>query len=192
MANRLKYPPNLPLVGVLKSFMDGQVTPVVSVFGDLEIKEEIMMDNKVTWDFSKGTLTTQEINYVENQLEVKFPQDYIEVVSKHNGGFPEPDTFTMNTWEEMMNNLINLKADADHNIFKMIDAVSDRLVSGLIPFGRDAGGNLICFDYRTSEMPTIVFWDHEIAGGGELEKAVTFICDNFTEFLNMLHESIDD
>ncbi|WP_321383465.1 SMI1/KNR4 family protein [uncultured Enterococcus sp.] len=150
------------------------------------------MNIKVSWDFSKGPLTAQEINYVENQLEVKFPQDYIDVVSKHNGGFPEPDNFTVGTREEMMNNLINLKADADYNIFQMIDAVSDRLVSGLIPFGRDAGGNLICFDYRTNEVPTVVFWDHEIAGGGELERAITFVCDNFTEFLNMLHEPEDE
>lgn len=114
------------------------------------------------------------------------------IVSERNGGFPDPDTFLMSSREEMLNNLINLKSDTDYNIFQMIDAVSDRLVSGIVPFGRDAGGNLICFDYRSGNEPTVVFWDHEIAGGGEPERAISFICNSFTEFLNMLHESADE
>ncbi|MFD2388047.1 SMI1/KNR4 family protein [Enterococcus rivorum] len=116
----------------------------------------------------------------------------MEVVSKYNGGFPEPDTFVINSREEMINNLINLKADINYNIFQIVEAVSDRLVSGIIPFGRDAGGNLICFDYRSSQNPTIVFWDHEIAGGGDLEEAITPICETFTDFLNMLHEASEE
>lgn len=149
------------------------------------------MNNKVIWNFSKGRLTTQEIGYVEDKLGIKFPLDYVEVVSTYNGGFPEPDTFIVDSREEMINNLINLKVAADYNIFQMIEAVSDRLDVGLVLFGRDAGGNLICFDYRSGNDPTIVFWDHEIAGNGERDKAISFICNTFTEFLNKLHESED-
>lgn len=150
------------------------------------------MKNKIIWEFSEGKLTNQEVEKVETELKIKFPKDYIEVVLENDGGFPDPNVFFMNSNEESFNNLINLKADAEYNIFKTMDMVRDRLVDGIVPFGDDPGGNLICFDYRTNEVPTIVFWDHEIAGGGDLEKAITFVCNSFTDLLNMLHEPLDD
>lgn len=150
------------------------------------------MSNKLTWKYSKGTVTDQEIIQVENQLKIKFPQDYIKVVSKNDGAYPSLHAFCVNSHEEMLNNLLSFGEDPYINILTALENVSDRLINRVIPFGEDAGGNLICFDYRTSEVPTIVFWDHEIAGGGELERAITFVCDNFTEFLNMLHEPEDD
>ncbi|MGC6769363.1 SMI1/KNR4 family protein [Enterococcus sp. LJL51] len=58
--------------------------------------------------------------------------------------------------------------------------VSDRLVPGILPFGRDPGGNMICFDYRSGDNQIVVFGDYEVAGGGELERAISPICNTFT------------
>ncbi|MBL1227057.1 SMI1/KNR4 family protein [Enterococcus sp. BWR-S5] len=150
------------------------------------------MSNKLTWKYSKGMVTDQEISKVENQLKIKFPKDYIEVVESNDGAYPSLHAFSMNSQEEMLNNLLSFSEAPYINILTTFENMSDRLVDGIIPFGEDAGGNLICFDYRSSEVPTVVFWDHEIAGGGELEKAITSICNNFTEFLNMLHEFVEE
>lgn len=150
------------------------------------------MSSKITWDFSKGKLSTQEINQVEHQLKIKFPKDYLEIVINNDGGYPSPNDFLLNNRLEMINNLISFKISDSSNILGTMEAVSDRLIEGIIPFGDDPGGNLICFDYRSSDNPTVVFWDHEIAGGGELEKAISFICDNFTDFLDMLYEAPEE
>lgn len=83
------------------------------------------MSNEIIWEFSKGGLTA----------------------------YPEPNVFDLNSSEEEFNNLINLDNTTENNIFQILEAVSDRLVDGAIPFGRDSGGNLICFDYRTNEVP---------------------------------------
>lgn len=150
------------------------------------------MSNKITWHNTEGKLTNQEINEVEEQLNIRFPKDYLEVVSNNDGGYPNVNVFKLNNGEEMLNNLISFKTSSYSNILETLEAVSDRLPKKVIPFGEDPGGNLICFDYRSSDEPTVVFWDHEIAGAGEFEKAISFVSDSFTDFLNMLHEPIDE
>ena len=61
---------------------------------------------------------------------------------------------------------------------------------GLIPFGENGSGDMICFDYRkdrTTDNPPIVIWNHDMG----LEHRVVFIANNFEEFINMLHEPED-
>lgn len=150
------------------------------------------MDNNIIWKYVNEQLTNQEISQVEDQLNIKFPKDYLEVVINNDGGYPSPNDFILNHSLETFNNLISFKTTDSSNIIETIEAVSDRLIEGVIPFGEDPGGNLICFDYRNNTMPTVVFWDHEIAGGGSLDKAISFVCENFTEFMDMLHEAPEE
>ncbi|PGZ06488.1 1,3-beta-glucan synthase regulator, partial [Bacillus cereus] len=73
------------------------------------------------------------------------------------------------------------------------------------PFAFDPAGNLICFDYKNhKEDPIVVFWEHEGAWEKEAlmasegikeeeaeERArenVFYIANDFTEFLNKLHD----
>lgn len=150
------------------------------------------MSDRVIWKYVNEPLTNQEISQVEENLDIKFPKDYLEIVMNNDGGYPSPNDFLLNNRLEMFNNLISFKISDSSNILETMEAVSDRLIEGIIPFGDDPGGNLICFDYRSSDNPTVVFWDHEIAGSGELEKAISFICDNFTDFLDMLYEAPEE
>ena len=65
-----------------------------------------------------------------------------------------------------------------------------RFEDGLIPFGENGGGDMICFDYRndkTTDNPPIVIWNHDMG----LKHRVVFIANNFDEFINMLHEPED-
>ncbi|MPQ45127.1 SMI1/KNR4 family protein [Clostridium tarantellae] len=57
-----------------------------------------------------------------------------------------------------------------------------------MPIAEDPFGNLICFDYRTTNKPTIVFLDHEKAFNNK-NLALCKICNSFNELLAMLHES---
>jgi len=58
---------------------------------------------------------------------------------------------------------------------------------GVIPFSRDGGGNLICFDYReTPDHPTVVFWDHE-----KCDDPPLYVASSFTDFLNKLYDDPD-
>lgn len=64
----------------------------------------------------------------------------------------------------------------------------NRLIEKVIPFAEDLFGNMICFDYRNNSQPLIVFWEHEKAFSDK-ESAITHICNNFAELLNMLYET---
>ncbi|MDR1488613.1 MAG: SMI1/KNR4 family protein [Holosporales bacterium] len=57
----------------------------------------------------------------------------------------------------------------------------------LIPFGDTGGGDFICFDYRNhdGDNPPIILWTHDVYDNS---KRISFIANNFEEFINMLHE----
>ena len=56
----------------------------------------------------------------------------------------------------------------------------------LIPIVALFGGDFICLDYtKSKENPSICIWYHEASY--ELDPAVEFVANNFTEFLKMLH-----
>ncbi|MDL5142231.1 T7SS effector LXG polymorphic toxin [Bacillus atrophaeus] len=68
------------------------------------------------------------------------------------------------------------------------DYQDGRILPGIVPFACDPFGNEICFDYRLNkENPSVVFWDHEIAYE-DPDKALSHICDSFTELVNKLYE----
>jgi hypothetical protein len=62
---------------------------------------------------------------------------------------------------------------------------------GLVVFADTGCGDLICFDYRQgtdNPNPSIVYWFHEAEPG----KDVSFIANNFEEFLGMLTQPEDE
>jgi hypothetical protein len=52
----------------------------------------------------------------------------------------------------------------------------------IVPFGEDGGGNYICFDFRASDAPSVVFYFHELPGVDGIMK----VCDSFGAFLERL------
>lgn len=145
------------------------------------------MANQIKWNFVKNDIGYEIVNSIEEVFTIQFPIDYIECVISNNGGYPKPDRFTIKENEEVFNNLINLNLQTEYNIIETYNNVKDRLVEKVIPFADDPFGNLICFDYRKGNVPTIVFWEHEKAYKDK-ENAIKYVCDSFTDLLNMLHE----
>ncbi len=144
------------------------------------------------WNWSKNNLTTDDVKKVEQILGETFPKDFVQCVLKNNGAYPELPNFIVNGQLEMLNNLLSLNLSDEGNILRMFELIQDRLPNKVIPFGRDAGGNMICFDYRKDKNnPTVVFWNHEVASQ-DVEKSIKFISNTFEEFLSMLHEADEE
>lgn len=85
-----------------------------------------------------------------------------------------------NQYSQKSIELLKLNEDLDWNVkYKFED--------GLIPFGENGGGDMICFDYRknknTDDSP-IVIWNHDMG----LDHKVVFVANNSEEFVNMLYE----
>ncbi|WP_250675813.1 SMI1/KNR4 family protein [Paraclostridium ghonii] len=146
------------------------------------------MSKNLRWICENDNVKMETILKVENMFDVKFPKDYIEIVMKNDGGYPNPNRFDLNGNEEVFNNLLSFDKEDCSNIIDNYNDVKNRLIEKIIPFAEDPFGNLICFDYRNNEHPVIVFWEHEKAFNDK-ELAISYLCNSFTELLLILHES---
>ena len=165
--------------------------------------EQRVMNNldakNVLTDYGKGHLDF--IVNVENCFHVKLPDAYIKFILAHNGASLVNDVFDYDdpNYKDGRNAdaLAFMKVEA---IQLRIDTVKSgeepdwpieyRFEDGLIPFGDNGGGDMICFDYRhdkTTNNPPIVIWNHDMG----FDHRVVFVANNFEEFINMLHEPED-
>ncbi|MGG1534172.1 MULTISPECIES: SMI1/KNR4 family protein [Brevibacillus] len=146
------------------------------------------MTTEVSWLFPKRPLDTEEIKSIEQQLGIIFPKDYVDCVKQNNGGQPDPDTFYVGDREAVFSSLIPLNQEESRNVLTVKRKLAERLPEGVVPFADDPFGNYLCFDYRRNQEPKIGIWDHE-RGVSDKEKALTLICDTFTELVGMLTKS---
>lgn len=147
------------------------------VFGDLEIRKE----NAMKWNYEKRTITDDMIRSVEDILNVKFPEDFVIVIKKYDGGYPTPNKITIDGNSEIVNNLVSFFEEDDSYIIDIIEDTEYLMEPKLIPIAEDPFGNLYCFDFRNKKS-NIVFWNHE--EGNDIK----FVCNNFFELLQMLHD----
>ena len=150
-------------------------------------------------DFGKASIN--EIQRIETIKNIVLPTLYKDFISIHNeaslhrdvfdyndpnrGGSQNSDGISFENVEEILENidLLQYGEESDWDI-------KYRFEDGLIPFGENGGGDMICFDYRKNkdtDNPPIVIWNHDMG----LENRVVFIADNFEEFVNILHEPED-
>lgn len=127
------------------------------------------------------------IERAEEELQVRFPEDYREMISAHSDGSPEECVFqyVQNGVNEYGNFgfLMSLLDWQEENIFEAIEDFGDRLPDGLVPIIGTGMGDFVCLNYHSSEVPTIVYFSHETP----IENAVSPLADTFSEFLELLN-----
>ncbi|MGG1639101.1 SMI1/KNR4 family protein [Paenibacillus sp. NRS-1760] len=145
-------------------------------------------DNEVKWILTKKELSSEEILTVEKKLDISFPSDFVECAKLNNGGQPVPDTFDLQGRRgAVFNALLSLNIDESRNILSVYENIKTRLPRNIYPFADDPFGNYLCFDYRDSTSPVVVFWDHEHADNGQAA-ALSYVCNSFSQLLNKLYE----
>lgn len=128
-----------------------------------------------------------DIDFVERRIDINLPEEYVELIKEHNGGYVKNKEFVYRN----ANNEIELGSMYMLNLFDILKEYinpPEFFPKRLVPFAEDGGGNLTCFDYRETKInPSIVFWVHDDPEGND----VHFVANNFEEFINMLHEPED-
>lgn len=145
------------------------------------------MNNNIKWICENDNVGIATICKIEEFFNIKFPKDYVETVIENDGAYPIPNRFNINGSEEVFNNLLSFDENDSSYIVDVFNDVKDRLLDRIIPIAEDPFGNLICFDYRTNNKPSIVFWEHEKAFYDK-HLAINALCDSFNKLLFMLHE----
>ncbi|MCL2224013.1 MAG: SMI1/KNR4 family protein [Defluviitaleaceae bacterium] len=146
------------------------------------------MNNNIKWLFSRAPTSEDSISIVESYLHVKFPDDFIDCIKNNHGGNPSMQIYSFEGYHEaVFNSLLNFNPDENNYILDVYNDIKDRLVRYVYPFADDPFGNYICFDYRKTKnnIPTIVFWDHEIADTNP-EEAILPVCETFNELISRL------
>ena len=131
---------------------------------------------------------------------VKLPDDYKEFIKKENGVIPSKRYFHFENNEKVIDRYLAIlaisgeKTEEDYDIGVVRTQLEGRIVFDednvgmqLIPIAALFGGDFVCLNYvEDSEKPSICIWYHEESY--ELEPAIEFLANNFTEFLAMLQD----
>ena len=146
------------------------------------------------WDKEKSIdtfppLTQEMIDYAEQQLQVKLPAHYIELLMQQNGGaiyhkaFP---TNKKNSWAEDHVHLDEVFGiEKNNGILKSVHFIEEwNLPKDIVLFAGD-GHSWFAFDYReTKELPKIIY----IEADNEL---IIELASSFEDFVNQLYTHTD-
>jgi len=131
--------------------------------------------------------------------KVRLPDDYKEFIKKENGLIPPKRYFHFGNNEKVIDRFLAIlavsgeKAEEAYDIGVVSTQLEGRIVFDedyvglqLIPIAALFGGDFVCLNYiEDPENPSICIWYHEESY--ELELAIEFLANNFTEFLAMLY-----
>lgn len=139
----------------------------------------------IKWILST-TATSEAVHKAEEVFNVKFPNDYVDIILKHNRAVPKPCCFFVDGNEHVFSRLLSINEDDQMNIYEFSDVVNQDSFNSLIAFGEDPFGNFWCFNYKNgNDNPTIVYWDHELAFSNQDYVPLT-VSISFKEFINNL------
>ena len=131
---------------------------------------------------------------------VKLPDDYKEFIKNENGLIPSKRYFHFGNNEKVIDRFLAIlaisgeKEEEAYDIGVVSTQLEGRIVFDedyvgmqLIPIAALFGGDFLCLNYvENTANPSICIWYHEESY--ELEPAVEFVANNFTEFLVMLQD----
>jgi cell wall assembly regulator SMI1 len=134
-----------------------------------------------------------EITLLEQELEAKLPQDYLDFLQFSNGGHPEVDTFYVTTGRVVqdwgISRFFNLTPEqpSSEELTHNLRWFWAEVANGLLPIANDGGGNLICLDLRDGSYGSILLWVHDVG-----EKGLFIpVADSFGELMDSLEVNPD-
>ena len=138
---------------------------------------------------SSSVPTLSQIEGAEAFLGVRFPASYHQVLLEFNGAYGGA-TFSMLGKEHGggIGVWLSLLPWDSESIWATLSTWPEhKLPTEVVPFGEDGGGNYVCFDYRHSDVPSVVVWYHELVG----EDGIFPVADTFDDFLQLLRADVD-
>lgn len=144
-------------------------------------------------------LSEEDIISYEKELNIKFPEKYVEFLLESNGGTPEEDLVF-----DFMDSASNKKISTDirefYVFYKNDESSYDDIIKvniimkndNLIPddiwiFADDSAGNPICMKIEGEDIGSVFFCDHELEDVDNGYLLMSKIANSFNEFLEMLY-----
>ncbi len=150
----------------------------------------------------EGEVDIKIIEEYEKLIGYSFPKEYKSLLSKHNGLWPERESFLYydEVYKTEVENGIYFYAFDHKDLTLYCDSIMGEnlfddgdIPEHLVIFGETGNGDMICFDYREdikSDNPKIVLLHHDAAyDDGSL--IISFLSNSFEEFMDSLFEDED-
>lgn len=152
-----------------------------------------MAGNSLTWRSQTFPASELEICAFEKRLGLRFPDDYREFVQKFGGGTPIECCFEfldaeLGTFHAGVGMFLSPVAEGERSIATWM-TMTEEFPRRLVPISLDGGGNHLCLDYRSREIPVIGYWHHERRG---VSDEISFVASTFSELIGLLHLPPDD
>jgi hypothetical protein len=122
-------------------------------------------------------VTPEELDAAAGRLEAfgqPLPASYRAFLEERDGGVPVLDRFTYEQDGEERRGRVQVLLGVREarspatDLLSTADDLQGRIPAGILPIGRDPGGNLICLDGRNG---AVLFWDHEYEAEDEPDEA---------------------
>jgi SMI1 / KNR4 family (SUKH-1) len=148
------------------------------------------------WYRPKNPLKEENLILLKG-LPFTLPKTFIELLKISDGGRLEYDFYYYDVaFKDIVGSGISVlygieKDDYGYDLITSYQRPPAFFPQGLVPLGAGGNSNRICFDYRAdpkTNNPPVVFWNF---GSNEGED-VSFLANNFDEFLIILKEPDDD
>lgn len=166
------------------------------------------MNNNLNFDLLKQDVEKEIISPLptddllhekEVAWKVQLPDDYKEFIKNENGLIPSKRYFHFGNNEKVIERFLAIlaisgeKAEEAYDIGVVSTQLEGRIVFDedyvgmqLIPIAALFGGDFVCLNYiEDPKNPSMCIWYHEESY--ELDPAIEFVANNFTEFLAMLY-----
>lgn len=147
-------------------------------------------------------INKQDVINLEQRINGKLPDGYINFLKRYNGGSPEKFRgFDIKDSRYFLNGSVVESAvsfffaiDYELKILDIYENIrifkdGNRVPDEFLPIADDPCGNLILLCYKGKDYGKIYFWDHEEeADTGEpvTYDNIYYVADSFTEFLDSL------
>jgi hypothetical protein len=154
-----------------------------------------MDDLSIQYDF--GHTDLKLINDFERKMKISLPDNYVKLLTKHNGVKFLNNSFHYDDIDEGGEES-SISFCCFGNVSSTnIDDFQDFDIYGyenIVTFGLNGGGDYIAFDYRQnpeSDNPSVIIMYHDDFiedENGYKKMRVVKVADSFDDFLNLLHE----
>ena len=147
----------------------------------------------IDWLECYGEVSNQLLQDIQDKIGIILPKNYLSCIKLCDGGYPAKSVFNyidVNddcTWRTGIGTFLSINK---LNFLENYTDPPEFFPENIVAFAETGGGDYICFDYRQDRdnpNPPIVFWNH----GADIGKDISFIANNFEEFIGMLREPDD-
>jgi len=142
---------------------------------------------KYVWD-SPRPAALHEVEALEKEWGITFPDDYKSIVMRYQGMTPIPYVLDIGSRDNVICELLTVSVDEQRRSAAMshvYQRIKHLVPAGIYPLAGTGTGDYVCFDYRASAIaPKVVFYFTDALG----EEALHPVASSFTDFLSKLHE----